>query len=211
FGDNILRRNDITPNTLGAEMVGVNPGKDGLNINAIIDGINNGSIKALYIIEDDIIGSLPELENILPKLDLLIVHATNMNKTAALADIVFPAATYAEKNGTYVNFQGRVQRIRPAVETEEMDRAMDGMSMSRLDKFGTKYDRWAKKNRRDAKSSWKIISLISLNLSGELKYNLAEDVFNDIAKTVKGFEGLDYDIIGEFGSKLNVEVSETTV
>ncbi|RPI71974.1 MAG: NADH-quinone oxidoreductase subunit G, partial [Ignavibacteriales bacterium] len=115
FGDNILRRNDITPNTLGAEMVGVNPGKDGLNINAIIDGINNGNIKALYIIEDDIIGSLPELENILPKLDLLIVHAANMNKTTTLADIVFPAATYAEKNGTYVNFQGRVQRIRPAV------------------------------------------------------------------------------------------------
>ena len=40
-----------------------------------------------------------------------------------------------------------VQRIRPAVETEELDRAIDGMSMSRLDKFGTKFDRWAKKTQ----------------------------------------------------------------
>jgi NADH-quinone oxidoreductase subunit G len=211
FGDDILRRNDITPNTLGAQIVGVNPGKDGMNINNIIDGIKTGKIKALFILEDDIVEKMPELADVLTKLDLLIVNATNMNKTAALADIVFPAATYAEKNGTFVNFQGRVQRIRPAVETEELDRAIDGMSMSRLDKFGTKYDRWAKKNKHNAKSSWKIISLIALNLSGELKYNLAEDVFNDIVKSVKGFNGLDYDVVGELGAKLNIEVSETVV
>src|SRR5690606_5694946 len=103
----------------GAELVGVTPGKDGLNMDGIKEGISNGSIKALYVLEDDIVNAMPEFENILPKLDLLIVHATNMNKTTSLADIVFPAATYAEKNGTFVNFQGRVQRIRPAVETEE--------------------------------------------------------------------------------------------
>ncbi len=209
FGDDILRRNDITPNTLGAELVGVTPGKDGLNIEGIIKGISEGRIKALYVIEDDIVDAKPEVENILTKLDLLIVHSTNMNKTTALADVVFPAATYAEKNGTFVNFQGRVQRIRPSVETEELDRAIDGMSMSRLDKFGTVYDRWAKKNKHDALSTWKIISLIALNLSGELKYNLAEDVFNDIAKSIKEFNGLDYDIIGELGAKLNIKVSET--
>jgi len=211
FGDDILRRNDMTPNSLGAELVGVTPGKDGLNMDGIKEGISNGSIKALYVLEDDIVNAMPEFENILPKLDLLIVHATNMNKTTSLADIVFPAATYAEKNGTFVNFQGRVQRIRPAVETEEADRALDGMSMSRLDKFGTQFDRWAKKNRRDAKSSWKIISLISLNLSGKLKFNLAEDVFNYLAKSIKEFEGLDYDVIGDTGAKLKIEVSETTV
>ena len=211
FGDDILRMNDVTPNTLGAELVGINPGKDGLNINNIIKGIKEGSIKALYVLEDDIVEQMPELENALSKLDLLIVHAANMNKTAALADLVFPAATYSEKNGTFVNFQGRVQRIRPAVETEELDRAIDGMSMSRLDKFGTEYDRWAKKNRRNALPSWKIISLIAQNLNGELKYNLAEDVFNDISKSVKEFKGLDYDIIGELGAKINIDIREAAV
>jgi NADH-quinone oxidoreductase subunit G len=99
--------------------------------------------------------------------------------------------------------------MRPAVETEELDRALDGMSMSRLDKFGTVYDRWAKKNKHDAHSTWRIISLIALNLSGELKYNLAEDVFNDIAKSVEEFKGIDYDSVGELGAKLNIKIKET--
>ncbi len=211
FGDDILRKSDMTPNSLGAELVGVNPGKDGLNFEGIVNGIKEGKIKALYVIEDDIVEAKPELENLLTKLDLLIIHATNMNKTAALADIVFPASTYAEKNGTFVNFQGRVQRIRHAVETEELDRAIDGMSMSRLDKFGTIYDRWAKKNKHDAHPTWKIISLISIALSSELKFTLAEDVFNDIAKHVKEFKGLDYDVVGELGTELNIEVKETAI
>ena len=211
FGDEILRKNDVTPNSLGAELVGIKPGKGGLNIDGIIKGIIDGHIKALYIIEDDIVSVYPELETVLPKLDLLIIHATNFNKTASLADIVFPAATYAEKNGTIVNFQGRVQRIRPAVETEELDRAIDGMAMSRLDKFGTKYDRWAKKHKHDARATWKIISLVSSAIGEKVKYKMAEDVFNEISKSINAFKGLDYDVIGELGTKLKIEVSETTV
>ncbi len=211
FGDEILRKSDVTPNSLGAELAGVKPGKNGLNIDGIIKGIKDGHIKALYIIEDDIVSVNPELETVLAELDLLIVHATNFNKTASLADIVFPASTYAEKNGTIVNFQGMVQRIRPAVETEELDRAIDGMSMSRLDKFGTKFDRWAKKHRHDARSTWRIISLISSAMGEKVKYKMAEDVFNEIAKSIDAFKGLDYDVIGELGAKLKIEVSATTI
>jgi NADH-quinone oxidoreductase subunit G len=211
FEDDILRKSDMTPNSLGAELVGINPGKDGLNIDGIFKAINEGRIKVLYIIEDDLIEAKPELENVFSKLDLLIVHSSNMNKTTALADIVFPAATYAEKNGTFVNFQGRIQRIRPAVETEDFDRTTDGMSVSRLDKFGTKYDRWAKKNRHDTRSSWKIISLIALHLNGEFKYSVAEEVFNDIAKSIKEFKGLNYSLIGEQGMKLNITIKESAV
>jgi len=209
FGDEILRKSDVTPNSLGAELAGVKPGKNGLNIDGIIKGIKDGHIKALYIIEDDIVSVNPELETVLAKLDLLIVHASNFNKTATLADIVFPATTFAEKNGTLVNFQGMVQRIRPAVETEELDRAIDGMSMSRLDKFGTKFDRWAKKHKHDARATWKIISLISSAMGEKVKYKIAEDVFNELAKSVDAFKGLDYDMIGELGAKLKIEVSQT--
>jgi len=209
FGDEILRKSDVTPNSLGAELAGVKPGKNGLNIDGIIKGIKDGYIKALYIIEDDIVSVNPELETVLAKLDILIVHAANFNKTTTLADIVFPASTYAEKNGTLVNFQGMVQRIRPAVETEELDRAIDGMSMSRLDKFGTKFDRWAKKHKHDARATWKIISLISSAMGEKVKYKIAEDVFNELAKSVDAFKGLDYDMIGELGAKLKIEVSQT--
>ena len=208
FGDKILRKNDVTPNTMGTELVGVSPSKGGLDFNGIIQGINDGKIKALYLIEDDVISADPEFENILAKLDLFIVHATNFNRTTELADVVFPAATYAEKNGTMVNFQGRVQRLMPAVSTVEMDRSLEGMSMSRLDKFGTQFDRWAKGNKHDARSTWKIISGLASTLGGKFKFNMAEEVFSEISKKVDAFKGLDYDVIGDKGAMLKTGVAE---
>ncbi len=208
FGDDILRREDITPNSLGAEAVGIRPGQTGLNFDGIINGIKEGKIKALYILEDDIVSADTALEEVLAKLDLLIVHATNFNKTAVLADIVLPAATYAEKNGTIVNFQGRVQRIKPAVSTVELDRAMDSMSMSRLDKFGSIYDRWNQGHKYDARSSWKILAALSSVLGNKMKFNLAEDVFNEISRSVQAFSGLDYDSIGEHGVQSKLQPLE---
>ncbi len=207
FSDDILRKEDVTPNSLGAVTVGVAPSNNGLDLAGIEKAIQDGKLKALYIIEEDLLAENPELETALAKLDLVIVHATNMNKTASLADIVFPAAAYAEKNGTMVNFQGRVQRLRPAVATVEVDRALEGMELSRLDKFGTKFDKWAKKNQRDARSTWKILAALSSAMGNKMKYNMAEEVFDDIAKSIPAFAGLDYDVIGELGaqSKLNVE------
>ncbi len=208
FGDDILRRNDVTPNSMGAELAGAVPSKGGLNIEGIFKGIKEGKIKALYVIEDDLIAADPELETLLSKLDLLIIHATNFNKTTAMADYVFPAATYAEKNGTFINFNGRIQRLRPAVASVEMDRALEGMSMSRLDKFGTGFDRWAKGNKRDARSTWKIISALSSAMGQKSKFNLAEEVFADMAKTIEAFKRIDYDDLGELGAKLNVNIEE---
>ena len=199
FGDDILRRDDVAPNTLGCELLGISPNKSGLNLEGIFNGIKQKKIKAAYLIEDDIISANPELENILADLDLFIVHSTNFNHMTSLADIVFPSATYAEKNGTFVNFQGRVQRIRPAVASIDVDRAVDGLSLSRLDKFGTKFDRWAEKNKRDAKATWKILTLLSAFFNYKFKYNLAEDVFDEISNSIKAFNKLDYDVIGEKG------------
>ncbi len=208
FEDDILRKSDMTPNSQGAKLVGVSPIKGGFALDGIVKGIKEGKIKALYIIEDDLIEHNPELEDSLAKLDLLIVHATNFNKITAIADIVFPASTFAEKNGTFVNFQGMVQRLKPAVSTIELDRAIDGMIMSRLDKFGTQYDRWAKGNKRDARSTWKILVGLASTMGQKMKYNVAEDVFNDIAKNVKEFHSLDYDVVGEKGAKINLPVAE---
>jgi NADH-quinone oxidoreductase subunit G len=210
FRDEILRREDITPNSLGAELSGIVPLKGGLNLEGIIDGINKGKIKALYLIEDDLISERPELEEILAKLDLFIMNATNMNKTASLADIILPAATYAEKNGTMVNFQGRVQRLRPAVATVNVDRALEGMELSRLDKFGTKYDKWAEKNKHDAYSTWKLLVMLANALGFKMKYEMAEAVFEDMAKSIDAFKGLDYDDIGELGTKLNLQFIRDT-
>jgi len=211
FGDYILRNEDVTPNTIGAELAGVVPSKNGLDYNGIVKGIREGKIKALYVLEDDLISSNPDLENVFTKLDLLIVSASNFNKTTMLADVVFPAATYAEKNGTFVNFAGRVQRIRPAIATMDVDRALEGMSMSRWDKFGTKFDRWAQGKHYDARSSWKILVGLASALGQKIKYNMAEEVFFDISNSVSSFKGLDYDVIGELGVQLQNVNDKSTV
>lgn len=199
FADDILRRGDMTPNTLGCELLEISPSKSSLNLEGIFKGIKQKKIKALYLIDDDIISAKPELEDVLAELELFVVHSTNLNRTTSLADIVFPSATYAEKNGTFVNFQGRIQRIRPAVAIEDVDRAVNGLSLSRLDKFGTKFDRWAEKNKRDAKATWKILSSLSELFNSKFKFNFAEDVFDEISQNIKAFNKLNYDVIGEAG------------
>ena len=206
FADDLLRTEDITPNSLGAELVGLQPSKAGLDIHGILNSIKEKKIKALYLIEDDIVEAYPEFESALAGLELFIVHSSNQNRSTALADLIFPAATYAEKNGTFVNVSGMVQRIRPSISVVEQDRALDGMSMSRLDKFGTKWDRWASGKKINALPTWKILSLISKAMGSKLKFNLAEEVFTEMANTLEAFKGLDYDIIGELGSKIKSEI-----
>lgn len=203
--DDILIREDKTPNSLGAELVGVKSGSNGMSLEAMMKAMKEGKIKALYVMEDDVAAFSDEFEKVLTELELLVVHASNENKTTMLADIVFPASTFAEKNGTFVNFQGRVQRIHPAVATVEMDRALDGMEMSRWDKFGTEYDRWMQGLKFDSHAGWKIFTMLSVHLNGKMKYEMAEDVFTDLSHSVENFKGLDYDVIGELGVHLKVK------
>jgi len=203
--DNILIKEDKTPNTAGASFVGIRQNYGGFSLNQLMDGIKNKKIKAVYIIEDDLYSIEGADEKVFAGLEFLIVQATNRNKTTLSADILFPASTFAEKNGTFVNCDGMVQRIRPAVATAEMDRALDGMEMSRWDKFGTKFDRWMQGEKIDAKPGWKIISLIGDQLGYKMKYDMAENVFAEIASAVKEFSGIDYDTIGTEGAKINSE------
>lgn len=207
FADDILRTEDLTPNSLGAELVGVQPSKSGLDIQGILNAIKEKKIKALYLIEDDIVEAYPEFENAIAGLEFFVVHSTNQNKSTALADVIFPAAAFAEKNGTFVNINGMVQRIRPAVSVVEQDRALDGMSMSRLDKFGTQWDRWASGKKINALPTWKILTLVAKAMGAKLKFNMAEEVFSEIANSIEAFKGLDYDVIGELGAKVKSEIS----
>ena len=207
FADDILRTEDITPNSLGAELVGVQPSKSGLDIQGILNSIREKKIKALYLIEDDIVEAFPEFENAIAGLELFIVHSSNHNRSTALADLIFPAATYAEKKGTFVNFSGVVQRIRPAISVVEQDRALDGMSMSRLDKFGTKWDRWASGKKTDALPTWKILISVARAMGSKFKFNMAEEIFAEMANSIEAFKNLDYDVLGELGAKVKSEIS----
>jgi NADH-quinone oxidoreductase subunit G len=197
--DDKLIRQDKTPNSTGAAAVGVGPIQGGLDAAGILQALQSGAIRALYVMDDDV-AALPEWKSAMENLDYLVVQSALENSTTALADAVLSSATYAEKHGTFMNFQGRVQRIRPAVTTLEVDRALDGFEMSRWDKFASKNDRWGRPVKRDARPSWRIVAAISSAAGLKMKYNSAEDVFREIAETVEAFKGLGYMKIGSMGA-----------
>ncbi len=199
--DALLIRADTTPNTTGALEVGVKPLPNGLDFEGILGAINEGKIRALYLLDHNI-AVLPGVTEILAKLDLLVVHATNENETTRLADIVILCSTYAERHGTLTNFERRVQRIRPAVATLDLDRALDGFAMSRLDKFGTQFDKWGKPVKRDARPTWRIIASVASLMGAKYKFGSAEEVFNELASTIPAFKGLTYQRIGTQGASL---------
>lgn len=207
--DSFLIRADKTPNAYGAREVGVVSPK-GLDVSEILELIGSGMIKALYVMDDDVTTS-KEIEEALTKLEVLIVSHWISTRTVRLANVVFPSATFAEKQGTYVNFLGRVQLSKPALSTLEQDRVPGRFNLSRLDKFGSAFDKWNRGNRRSVRSSWEIISAIANLLGGKMKYQSAEKVFDEIAQAIPSFKGLSYAKLGDHGALLKKLKEEALV
>ncbi|HWP82526.1 MAG TPA: molybdopterin-dependent oxidoreductase [Bacteroidota bacterium] len=208
--DDLLIRADKTPNSRGAAEVGIKPSEGGWNLDGIVKAIANGTLKALYVLEENI-AAIASFAQVLPKLELLIVHSPVRNETTRAAHIVFSCSTYAEKHGTFTNFEGRVQRIRAAVATQEQDRALDGFAMSRWDKFASHNDRWGRPIKKNARPSWRIVAAVANALGAKIRYGTAEDVFRDIAETVPSFKGLSYTKIGSRGTMLQSAKQSETV
>jgi NADH-quinone oxidoreductase subunit G len=196
FADAKLRVADRTPNFRGAREVGIAPDKAGLDLKGIIEGVNAGRIKALYVLDQ----ALPVdtgLAAALAKLDLLVVHAWNPSPIARLAHVIFPTSTYAEKEGTFVNVNGVVQHFMPAVVTQENERIM-GMKMSRLDKFGAYNDRWTHGQRRDSRPAWQILQGLARSAGGKWNYSWTEDLFEEMATKIASFRSMSYAQLDEY-------------
>jgi NADH-quinone oxidoreductase subunit G len=159
------------------------------------------------VVEDNIAAD-PAVAQLLSRLELLVVHSSNENATTRMADVVLPCSTFAERSGTFTNFQGRVQRIRPAVATLDAERSLDGFAMSRLDKYGTPFDRWGRGTRRDARATWKIVSGVASLMGTRFRYASADDVFAELASTVPAFKGMSYLRLGKKGMALSSAAAE---
>ncbi|MFZ4398691.1 MAG: formate dehydrogenase subunit alpha [Bacteroidales bacterium] len=93
--------------------------KFGITHTEIITEIEKGNIKALYQIGENPVLSEADSNHVkkaLEKLDFFVVQDIFMNETAQYADVILPAASFAEKNGSFTNTERRVQRIRKAIE-----------------------------------------------------------------------------------------------
>ncbi len=204
--DDFLVRADKAPNTAGALLVGV--GSSGHEMkDRIVDGIARGQIKALVVMDDDIAAD-PSFAAVLDKLEFLLVMASHDTATVGSAHMVFSSATWAEKLGTFVNFERHIQLLRPAVATAENKRWMGGLSQSRLDRFGTAYDRWGKYSEHDARPSWQILTGLARSLGAKWSYAHPEDVFEAAAKEVGDLYGMTYEKIGRRGIRLGLPVEE---
>ena len=95
------------------------PTKRGYKYAEIIDAIDRGEIKALWVVCTNPLVSFPnqkKLRSALKKLELLVVQDAFMSDTAKIADVIFAAATWGEKEGTYTNSERRVNKANKAVE-----------------------------------------------------------------------------------------------
>ena len=94
------------------------PSRPGLRIPEMFDAALTGRIRALYVMGEDVAQTDPDSAHVraaLTACDLVISQEIFPSQTAQLADVVLPAASFLEKDGTFVNFDRRFQRVRPAV------------------------------------------------------------------------------------------------
>jgi len=92
--------------------------KIGLTHTEIFDKIYDGEINALYLVGENPLlteANAKHARAALEKLDFFVVQDLFISETAEYADVIFPAASFAEKNGTFTNTERRVQRVRAAI------------------------------------------------------------------------------------------------
>ena len=190
----LIRANRCHPNRSGAHITsGANLAPD-----ALMTQIERKNIKLLLVLDEDILSWQSEfpVKELLKSVENIIVLASNENGSTAMAKIVFPAASFAEIEGTITNFAGYTQLLAPAIATLENEGRM-GMQKSRLDRSGTEFDRWAVSGKHDARPHWKILQGIANAAGAHWQYTCAADIFDEIARKIPEFRALSYERLEE--------------
>jgi NADH-quinone oxidoreductase chain G len=107
ISDNKARRR------FGARWLTELPSEAGLSTDEMLEAATEGTLRALYVMKSDPATQMGK--KALEKLDFLVVQDLFLTETAQLADVVLPAASFAEIEGTFTNLAGRVQRARGAL------------------------------------------------------------------------------------------------
>ncbi|MBI5136290.1 MAG: molybdopterin-dependent oxidoreductase [Nitrospirae bacterium] len=137
----------------------------GNSLTDLFDGMREGRIGAAYIAGTDPVRSLPAELNVaasLDALDFLVVQDLFLTGTALRADVVFPAQSYAERDGTFTNMEGRVQRIRQAMKAPGK-----------------------------ARPDWQIFSAVARELEVPLEYAGTDEIRAEAAGLIPQFAALD--------------------
>ncbi|MBI3251809.1 MAG: (2Fe-2S)-binding protein [Candidatus Omnitrophica bacterium] len=175
YEDSFLMKADKNPNSAGAaQILGLEAGREVLT--PIVEKAKRGELEGLFIFAHDLakIYGAETLALVRKNVKTIIFEGPNQNATSDAADIVLPSASYAEKDGTFTNFEGRVQRIRKAVEP------LGG-----------------------SRPAWEILLELAGVLGMDLSYARPEFIFSDLAKENEAFGGLTFKQIGPAGRVWN--------
>ena len=92
----------------------------GLTVTELIGAAGQGQVRCLYVIGENPMVSDPDLNHVrhsLQQAEFIVVQDLFFTETAQFAQVVFPAASFAEKDGTFTNTERRVQPVRKAIES----------------------------------------------------------------------------------------------
>jgi len=145
----------------------------GLTVTEATHGALEGTVKGLYVMGENPMITDPDVKHVekaLDALDFLVVQDIFYTETAAKADVVLPACSFAEKDGTFVNTERRVQRVRAAVAP-----------------------------RGESRADWQILQDLSTRMGYKMAYADASEIFDEIAGVTPSYAGIDYARIEEEG------------
>jgi NADH-quinone oxidoreductase subunit G len=170
-----LREAGVLPNAgPGLSELDAEPGHDA---RAIAEALADGELAALYLFQTDPLADSPDRElweRALDRASTVVAHATFLTEgLREHADVVFPAEAYAEKEGTIVHPDGRLQRLRPAV--------------GRMGEFGS------------TRAGWQVLVEVALRLGLELDVATGSMASQQLFDAIPFYEGLTLEEIGGRG------------
>ncbi len=196
-GDGWLRTDERAPNGEGCRRLGLGPA----DVDALNEQIAKGEYDVLYVLEDDpVAAGLSELGAV----SVILHYHNTTNRTLSLADVALPAATAAETIGTFVNVDGRAQRVVPAKAIRGAHRTlMMHMGLSRADRHGTPFDRWHNESHLiNCKPSWELLPAVAGAMGHRMDYPGPRQIMDEVSSTVPAFGGATHKAMGLAGVKL---------
>jgi formate dehydrogenase major subunit len=115
------------------------PTKPGYRIPEMFSAAGRGDLKALWIMGEDILQTDPNtchVRSSLQGLDFLVVQELFMTETARIADVIFPASSFFEKEGTFTNGERRIQRVQRVVEPMDGTRPDGQIVVDMMNRMG---------------------------------------------------------------------------
>lgn len=149
------------------------PRRPGMPATEVWENILKGNIRSLYIFGEDPVvadANISHVMGALEKCDFLVVQDIFLTDTAKMADVVLPAACFAEKDGTFTNTERMVQRVRKVVDPPG-----------------------------EAKPDWKIFCDLSKKMGYEMHYDSASDIFEEIRLITPQYAGITYERLEKVG------------